>query len=448
MGPFRVSRVADLIPIAVAAIVALIVAVILIKQPLLAIVVVGTPLLVQLLGIESLIALCVLGATGLLPFVAAESTVSGRIKVYFFFFILAVGAMLAAYAWRRGAGRPTWPFPANALSVGLIALLAYVGVVAVGSHPNEVPSLTFPFVIFPAMALATIIWLSHEDALTGLQRALPLIILVVVAWALAYDAGSAGCAPCQHWVSTSMTKEGLLGPDSRLYTAGQNSFLCFTLLAFAFALARPRPLSLSLAALAAVTVGLQYSRAQYIAVAAGLLVLLAWKFGQLRFGGRSALLGLTVVAVIVLLSSPVGHKVLSIYSETSQGTGTGTYRLGLIKATASNWTFFGHGFSTRTLERGFDVDLGLPNTLLVLGYLGGIVQLLLLGIGAWRGIMAKSAAGATIAAVIMMVLVGRPSLPLIEYGHSAVIYGAVLGFAAALRLAPNRLRILRPALAA
>jgi hypothetical protein len=399
------------------------------------------------MGVESLIAIFVLAACGLMPYVNAEDTVTGQVKAYFFFFILAAGAMVAVYIGRRMAGRQVWSLPVNPLSVGLIVLLAYVGLVALGSHPNEVPALTFPFVIMPAMGLATILWLSHDDALTGLRRALPLIIIVVAAWAVAYDAGSAGCHTCQSWVGTTQMKEGLIGAESRLYTAGQNSFLCFFLLAFAWALWQPRPLSISLAALGAVTVGLQYSRAQYLAVGAGIVLLLVWKFGQLRFGGRSLLFGLTVIAGIVLISSPVGHKALTIYSETSQGTGTGAYRLDLIRETAANWTFLGHGFSNETLARGFDVDLGLPNTLLVLGYLGAVIQLLLLGIGAWRGVMAKSVAGATIAAILLMVLVARPSLPLLEYGHSAVIYGAALGFAATIRLAPQRLRILRPSLA-
>lgn len=448
MSSLRVPRLAALIPLAVATCAAAIACAILIKEPLVAIAAVGAPLLVHALGIESLIAIFVLAATGLMPFVAAESTVTGQIKVYFFFFVLAAGAMVAVYAWRRFAGREAWSLPVNPLSVGLLVLLAYVGLVALGSHPNEVPSLAFPFAIMPMMGLATILWLSHDDALTGLRRALPLIILIVAAWAIAYDAGSAGCGACRHWVSTSMSKEGLIGADSRLYTAGQNSFLCFFLLAFAWALARPRPLSIGLAGLGAVTIGLQYSRAQYLAVGAGMVLLLVWKFGQLRFGGRSLLLGLSVIGAIVLISSPVGHKALSIYSETSQGTGTGTYRLDLIRETSSNWTLLGNGFSNKTLERGFDVDLGLPNTLLVLGYVGAVMQLCLLAIGAWRGVMAKSLAGATIAAVILMVLVARPSLPLLEYGHSAVIYGVALGFAATIRLAPERLRILRPSLAA
>lgn len=447
MASLRFPRLASLTPLAVAACAALVICAVLVKQPLIALAVVGAPLLVYVMGIESLMAVFVLAATGLMPYVGAESTVTGKLKTYFVFFALAAGTMVAVYVWRRTARREAWSLPVNPLSVGLIVLLAYVGLVALGSHPNEVPALTFPFVILPAMGLATILWLSHDEALAGLRRALPLIIIIVAAWAIAYDAGSAGCHACQSWVGTTQTKEGLIGAHSRLYTAGQNSFLCFFLLAFAWALFQPRPLSIGLAGLGAVTVGLQYSRAQYLAVGAGMVLLLVWKFSQLRFGGRSLLLGLTVVAGIVLISSPVGHKALTIYSETSQGTGTGAYRLDLIRETAANWTLLGHGFSSQTLARGFDVDLGLPNTLLVLGYVGAVLQLLLLAIGAWRGVMAKSAAGATIAAVLLMVLVARPSLPLLEYGHSAVIYGATLGFAATIRLAPQRLRILRPSLA-
>jgi hypothetical protein len=127
VAALRVSRLGDLAPIAIAVCTALVVGAILIKEPLIAIAAVGAPLLVYLLGIESLIAVFVLGATGLLPYVAAESTVSGQIKVYFFFFVLAAGSMLAAYLWRRMERLPGWSFPVNPLSVGLIVLLATSG---------------------------------------------------------------------------------------------------------------------------------------------------------------------------------------------------------------------------------------------------------------------------------------------------------------------------------
>jgi len=40
-----------------------------------------------------------------------------------------------------------------------------------------------------------------------------------------------------------------------------------------------------------------------------------------------------------------------------------------------------------------------------------------------------------------MVLVARPSLPFLEYGHSAVTYGATFGFAAVLTVGRAARRI-------
>ncbi len=427
-----------------AACASLLVAAALIKLPLLAVAAVGILVLGTTMGIEALIVVFVLGACGVLPFVNVDTFVSAQVKVYAFFFLLALAAMLVAYVSRGLAGKASWPLPANLMSLGLVALLAYVVLVALGSHPSEVPSLAAPFAILPLSGLAVILWLSHDDALQGLRRVLPLAIVIVAAWALAYDAGAAGCGPCREWVGTGVTNSGLLGPGSRLYTAGQNTFLGLFLIAFAYTLVRPRPLAISLTCLGAFTIALQGSRAQYIAVAAGMALLLIWKMGQLRVGKRVVLAVVTALTVLAVANSPVGQRTINAYSETQQGKGTGAYRLELIESTSKNWTPLGDGFSTQTLERGFDVDLGMPNTLLVLGYVGAALQLFLIGIGIWRGVAARTAVGATIAAVLVMVLVSRPSLPLLEYGHSAVMYGAVLGFAAALSIVSRRTPIRDP----
>ena len=438
MAALRTLRAPDGVALGGAACVSLLVAAVLIKLPLLAVAAVGALLLGATLGAETLIVICGLGACGLLPFVNVNTDVTAQLKVYAFLFLLALGAMLVAYASRGLAGKLSWPLPANLLSLGLVVMLAYVVLVALGSHPSEVPSLVAPFAILPLSGLAIVLWLSHDDALKGLRRALPLAIVIVAAWALAYDAGSAGCGPCRVWVGTGLIHSGLLGPQSRLYTAGQNTFLGLFLIAFAYTLVRPRPLAVSLVCLGALTIALQGSRAQYIAVIVGMVLLLIWKLGQLRVGGRIVLIVVTALTVLAVANSPVGQRAASAYTETQQGRGTGAYRLELIESSSQNWTLLGQGFSTNTLELGYDIDLGLPNTLLILGYLGAALQLSLIGIGIWRGVAARTVAGTTIAAILLMVLVSRPSLPLLEYGHSAVMYGAVLGFAAALRLAPRR----------
>jgi hypothetical protein len=434
----RISRAPDLVVLAAVGCVALLLSALLIKAPLVAAVAVGVLLLVAAFGMEGLISVCLLGAFGLLPFVGADDFLTGNLKTYAILFLAAVGAMLVTYSSRIIAHKPRWPLPVNALSVGLVVLLAYVTLVALSSNPKEVPALTTPFFVLPLAGLATLLWLSHEDALAGMRRALPLIVAIVAAWALAYDAGSAGCGPCREWVSTGLTNDGLLGSDSRLYTEGQNSFLALFLIAAAYALARPGGLSLTLVGIGALTIALQASRAQYIAVLAGVGLLLIWKLGQLRVGGRVALVAISALTFLALASSPVGDRAASAYTDLQQNTGTGAYRIELIERTSDSWTVLGQGFSTETLELGFDVDLGLPNTLLILGYVGALIQLALIGFGIWRGVAARTLVGTTVAAILIMVLVARPTLPLLEYGHSAVMYGAMLGVAAVLGVSRSR----------
>ncbi len=432
MAALRTFRRPDSLALGVGICASLVAAALLIKSPLIAVAAVALLILCTTLGIEALIALSFLGATGLLPFVTPDDAVAGEIKIYAFFFLIAFGTMIGAYLVRDIGGKRSWPLPVNLVSIAVVFLLSYVLIVGLSSNPKEVPALAVPFMIFPLSAVGVILWSSHEDAFEGIKRVLPLVVVIVVVWALAYNAGAAGCGPCRSWVSTGVTNDGLLGPGSRLYTAGQNTFLGLYLAAFAYMLARPRPLSFSLVALGAVTIALQGSRAQYIAVIAGMALLLIWKFSQLKVGGRLALIAISGLALLALLNSPVGQKAISAYTETSKGTGTGTERLALIERTSEAWNTFGQGFSAKTLEIGFSVDLGLPNTLLVLGYVGAALQLLLIGLAIWRGVSARTLVGMTIAAIMLMVLVCRASLPLVEYGHAAVMYGAVVGLAAVL----------------
>ena len=157
--------------------------------------------------------------------------------------------------------------------------------------------------------------------------------MIVAAWALAYDAGAAGCGPCRHWVGTGVTNSGLLGPGSRLYTAGQNTFLGLFLIAFAYALVRPRPSPSALACLGAFTIALQASRAQYIAVAAGMALLLIWKMGQLRSAERVVLIAvvtaLAVLAVAQLPRWPTDDQ--RLFGNSARQRDTGAYRLELIE---------------------------------------------------------------------------------------------------------------------
>jgi hypothetical protein len=403
---------------------------------------------VGLLGPELIIALALLAAAGLIPFVDNEAFVLPGIRAYFFFFWVAVVTMLASWGARSIARRPSWPLRPNAVLIAMVVGLAYVGLVMVASDPLAQPTLAAPFVEFPVTALATYLWLSHDDAMEGLKRVLPLVVAVVAAWALAYMGAAltaGGCDACVTAVSSGHSNVGLLGPGSRIYAPGQNSMLGLVLVAFGQALRRQTPLTLGLATLGLVCVALQSSRAQYFGVAAGMGVLIAWKLRASQIGVRALLAAATVAGVVALLSSPVGARALTAYEDVSTGTGTGGYRIALVEKASENWSVLGSGVSSTTLGLGVNEDLGLSNTFIVVGFVGGALQLAVLLLAFLRGLRARSLAGATIASIFLMLLVTRASLPLMELGHSAVTYGAAVGFAAWLGIPnPRRALALRP----
>jgi hypothetical protein len=385
---------------------------------------------VAVFGPELVIVLALLAATGLVPFVDPTAPAVGSITVYLLLFGIAIATMLAVWCARMFAGKPSWPLRPNVLIYGTLALLGYVILAMVASDPLSQPSLAAPFVEFPLMAIVTYLWLSHEEALTGVRRVLPFAVAIVTAWMVSYIAGSGGCGLCRDAVGADIAREGLIGPHSRLYTAGQNTLLALVLVCFGQTLRRPTPLNVGLTVLGIANVALQASRTQYIGLFAGMAVLVGWKLWQLRATGKLALVAVTAVAVVGILNSPVGERTLTSYEDISQKTGTGGYRLGLVEQTSGNWSTLGRGIGPSTLDLGLNFDLGLPNTLLVLGFVGAALQIAVLLLALMRSISARTLAGATLASVFVLVLVARPTLPLIEYGHSTIAYGAAIGFAA------------------
>jgi hypothetical protein len=395
---------------------------------------------VVLLGPELLIAVSLLGAAGLLPFVDPTHSVGPDVKGYFIFFSIAVATMLLTWGARAMAGRPGFALKPNLLLAVLLGNVAYLGLVMAASDPLAQPTLSAPFAEFSVMAVATYLWLSHEDAIEGIKRVLPFVVAIVVFWTIAYVVGAAGCGGCRDAVSSNLFNEGLLGADSRLHTPGQNSLLALVLVAFGQALRRPAPLTVSLAALGLLCISLQASRAQYFGIAAGMVVLIAWRLRESRASGKLVLGVLAVAGFLALASSPVGEHALTGYEDLRAGTGTAGYRLGLIDRASDNWSLLGKGVTDETLDLGVDFDLGISNTFIVLGFAGGALQLALLALAVIWGLRARTPAGATIAAIFVMVLVTRPNLPLMELGHSAVTYGAAIGFAAWLYIRPRTLR--------
>jgi hypothetical protein len=388
---------------------------------------------VVLLGPELVIALALLAAAGLFPFLDTSEFLFANIKGYFFFFGVAVVTMLATWAGRVLAGSRSWAIQPNALLIAVLVQLGYVGLVMAATDPLAQPTLTAPFVEFPLTAVATYLWLSHADAIEGLKRVLPLVVGIVTAWVVAYMGAaltSSGCEPCMTAVSSDHAAQGLLGPESRVYTPGQNSLLALVLVALGQALRRQTPLTVGLATLGLACVAFQGSRAQYFGVMAGIAVLIAWKLRASGVGARVFLVTATLAAFVAILSSSVGERALTAYEELSTGTGTGGHRLTLVEEASDNWSLLGAGVTTRTIGLGVDQDLGLSNTIIVVGFVGGALQLAVLLLAFVRGLRARTLAGATIASIFLLLLVTRASLPLLEMGHSPITYGAAVGFAA------------------
>jgi hypothetical protein len=402
---------------------------------------------VVLLGPEVVIALALLAAAGLIPFLDTSDALFSDVKAYFFFFWVAVVTMLATWSARVLAGRRSWPIQPNLLLIAVLVELGYVGLVMAATDPVAQPTLTAPFVEFPLMAVATYLWLSHDAAIEGLKRVLPLVVAIVTAWAVAYMGAaltSSGCEPCMTAVSSDQSAEGLLGPGSRVYTSGQNSLLALVLVAFGQALRRQTPLTVGLATLGLACVAFQGSRAQYFGVVAGMAVLIAWKLRASKLGGRVFLATAALAAFVAILLSPVGERALTAYEDVSTGTGTGGYRIALVEQASENWSLFGAGVTTRTLGLGVNEDLGLSNTFIVVGFVGGALQLVVLLLAFVRGLRARTLAGATIASIFLLVLVTRASLPLMELGHSPITYGATVGLAAWLAVpSPRRVPAFR-----
>ena len=393
---------------------------------------------VAVFGYESLIALSLLGAAGLLPFLDTGAFAVARVPVWALLFALACGLMLLAWSTRVLARRPAHPLEPNLLLVLIVVYFAYVIIRLAASQPLSLPSLAAPFVAFPLAALITYLWLSHDEALAGLRRALPLVVALAVAWAAAYIAGAAGCDVCRTYVDTSQVRTGVLGASSRLFTAGQNAFLGAVLIAFGQLLRRFTIPTAAVTVLGVTAIALQTSRAQYFGFLAGAFVLLIWKFGRARIVGRLLLVLATVTAMAALVSSPAGERGLSAFSDVSRQGGTAGVRFIILDESMESWSLFGLGVYRQVLSKEVNFDLGFPNTLIVLGYVGGFLQIAVLLVALARSAATRTLTGATLAAIFLLVLVARPTLPLVEYGHSGIAYGAALGFAAALQSRARR----------
>jgi hypothetical protein len=81
----------------------------------------------------------------------------------------------------------------------------------------------------------------------------------------------------------------------------------------------------------------------------------------------------------------------------------------------------------------------------VVGFVGGALQLAVLLLALVRGLRARSLAGGHDRLEFLMLSVTRASLPLMEISHSPVTYGAAVRFAAWLAIPnPRRAPALRP----
>ena len=389
---------------------------------------------VLVLGIERCVTIALLTAFSLMPFVDSRAEVAG-VPVWVPAYGVAFGLMGLSWIWRstdagrRATGRP------NLVVILIAANLVWAVVRLVLSDPLSVPSVTAGFLAFPAAAAITYLWLSHPEASERARRAVPIVAVVAGLWALAYIGGATGtCGGCLSWIKVYSLRDvgGLLGADSRVYANGAQAFLVLVIVVFGLMLRRRSPALVVLTALGLLCVVLQGFRAQYVALLAGLLVLVAWRLRGMRVAGRVAIAACCIVAIGGFLLSPAGDRALSAYDELRLGSGTAGFRMSLILEARGAWTVAGQGVTGSAFPRGVIYDLGIPNTITALGYLGAALQLALLAAALARGLRARTLAGAIVAAVATMALVGRPTLALIEWGPSAAAFGIVLGVAAAL----------------
>jgi hypothetical protein len=390
-----------------------------------------SPVILALLGPELCISVLLLAAGGALPFVHAEDVAAG-LPVW----LIAMGGaailMLASYVTRSIARAPAWPFEPSLLALASLVTLAYVVERLAASSPFDIPSLTANIAAFAVLPPIVWLWLSHVSAVEGLRRALPVVAVVLGAWCVVWIAGSTGaCSGCVQAVGSHQEAKGVLG-TLRLYTPGETAAGIMVLLALAWLVWRPSVWPAVLIVLGTTVVILGGSRAYYFALGGGALVILAYTFRNVGALSRLFIVSALVVVTLAVVTSPIGARAGSSYQELRLGSGTGGYRLGLLEQTRPSWSVLGVGSSRATLDAGFTADLGVPNTFLALGFVGGGLQFLLLGLGLVRGLRSRTAAGVGIAGVMALVLLSRGSLPMLEAGPSATLIGVLVGAAAAL----------------
>lgn len=422
------------LPIAGAALIAVVVAYGSTKSLIVPLLLLGGIVGFVLLGPEVCICLCVLASLGLMPFLDSVDVGPSRLPYWLISFGLAAMIMLGGFAARSLSRARLAPTQPGLLLWLLIFFAAYTLLQMEQSDPMSAPSIATPFIAFPLAGLVTFVWLLHDRPVATMQRLMPLVIALIAVWALMYVFGSAGCSVCRSYVGTYQSNHGLLPGNSRLYTWGQEPFLGLVVLAAARTFKRPSKLWVSLTLLGIVVVLLQDSRAQEIALAGALLVLLTWQFIHVPLVTRVAMVALLAIVVYVVVTSPVGQHIVTGVQGLSNGSGTGGYRVQIASQYSKYWTFLGGGITLPNLGLGYNVDLGIPNTILVLGFLGAAIQVLLLLVAVARGLFTRSTVGIAFAAVIVMVLLARPTLPFLETGPGAVAYGMTLGAIAALYL--------------
>ena len=155
-----------------------------------------------LLGADVCICLCVLSSFGMMPFVNSVATGPSRLPYWLISFGIAAIIMLAGFAGRALAGERVALFQPGVLLWVLLLFAAYTLLQMQQSDPMSAPSIATPFIAFPLAALVTFVWFLHDHPLSTLQKLMPLVIVVVAAWAVMYVFGSAGCSVCRHYVAT------------------------------------------------------------------------------------------------------------------------------------------------------------------------------------------------------------------------------------------------------
>ena len=346
---------------------------------------------------------------------------------------------------RSIARAPAWPLEPRSWPSRSVVMFAYVAERLAASSPFEIPSLTAniaAFAVVPPVPGSGSPTRGSRTASAGPSRFRASGRRLVRCVGGGVRPGLLAVRRCR-----GLHAAGRRGArDAAALRVRRVAAQVIVLLALAWLVWRPSLWLVGLIVLGTTVVILGGSRAALLRLGGRRAAHPRLDVPQRRHAVAPVIVASLVIVTLAVVTSPIGARAGSSYQELSLGSGTGGYRLALLEQTRPSWSVLGLGSSRATLEPGFTADLGVPNTFLALGFVGGALQFLVLGLALLRcSAIARVTAGVGIAGVMARrssCLAAR--FPCLESGPSAVSIGVLVGAAAALMVPRPSCRCLNP----